>query len=347
MTLQPDDQMELPDLKGLLDWRLNNPRPIYRAVSAEPVSSKLRQQLEGWEPKRRWVSVSQLGSCAKKLAYRRESAPVERTLDARSKRVFAHGSMAEWWMCAILEDALHSSGLPWRLSEWNPQRASSIQLGSLEINGHADGLLEYNNGGEWSGRAILEVKSSNSFAFSRWCKEGLSQDDPYWWQCQGYMMAQGVDYGYFLAECKNSQALYGQWLRRDASFPERLEQHLHNANLPADMAPRQLPDRVQLVPVPSLYRRKTAKREIGSPKANHFRLPWQCIYCDYSKRCWGSLIVERLDVNWSGTPTRSLYMPDPDCADHPRGCPCVGCSMKPPPTRPTSGSIQPLSEAPC
>ena len=325
------DRRTLPDLAGIVKRRAENPRPMsagqtdrdLAAAIGMPVVRQLTKS-DSAPGGRSALRMSNLGACARKLAYRIAGTPENgRELDARSALTFSLGDMTETLLLAALRDGLEAGMGPagWAISDIQSvegQRSVSLPLGPWEIPGHPDGVLTLDGHTE----AVLEIKSSSSYGFSRADKalhEGREPWDPsesYWWQSQAYMHAVGVDWMGVLMLCKDSGALISWWQQRDSSFGFMLEDHLRRTTEGPDHAPRVLADGSPLGPSEvTFYARNGSKGPDGrpkylkgDPKPGAGKLPWQCAYCAYYRTCWGDDLEERVETDYRGRPSRGLYV---------------------------------------
>ena len=296
----------LPDLSELVKRRMESGANVTAHVQPARIANAILRQLDRDEQDPGvWLRGSNIGRCARQLAYRRTGAPEDgRELDARSRLTFALGDMAEALLTVALWDALRSDPPEadgWRLTSAHQitgQPAATFALPDGEtVPCHVDGLLRRGDD-----LAVLEVKSMSGYGFTRAEQEGWGRDESYWWQIQAYMHAYDAPRAYVLVLCKDSGALAGWWMERDGEFIDLVMRHALRARGEPNGVLRMLPDGTELEPREDLHKTR------GTPNQNHGRLPWQCAYCPFFRTCWGDALDERVTRDWRGRPSRALFL---------------------------------------
>ena len=281
-----------PGISGIL--RLLSCRHTVLRVSVRLFLTLVRQLFK--QPARHGLSASSLGSCARKLAFDLSGRETEgRVLDSRSRIVFALGDLWELWLGILLRISLQGTDFSVsHYSPFDPQKGISFKVGTHEISGHPDGVLEYRG----KPVSLIEIKSMNSFSFGRLQKEGeLRETDPYWWQVQGYMLGLNLYHTSFIVLNKDSGFLDCISIDYDPEFPVKLKRHLNRIKwIPSD-SPRELPDGRVLGPEAKL------SKKTGLPLKGHGSLPWQCVYCSHHSSCWGSSLLKSYVHDFRGPRT--------------------------------------------
>lgn len=290
------------------------------------------------------IRGSRIGECARALAYRLTDTPAAgRPIDARARMVFALGDMVEGVVTAALEDGLarDTGAGALRLREvrsGSGQSGIRLQLqipkaGAIEVPGHPDGvIIQASNG---AAVAALEVKSASSYRFDKvsalvaagvsgWRPDQLPADHRArkkliredirpgeWFQAQTYLTALELPWMGVVYCDKSSGALVSWWEPADPGFRRMISHHLAIAGAgrdPAEVAaalsegriPRRLGDGTRLEAAVDLH------KTTGRPNKKHGRLPWQCVYCSFWRKCWPGA-EERLERDWNGRSRRWIY----------------------------------------
>jgi len=199
----------------------------------------------------------------------------------------------------------------------------------VEVVGHPDGFIVVpfsracDDGTSYPTEVALlvEVKSTSSYGYDKAVealRAGRSPWGPsetYWWQGQGYLRALGVPALGVVLLGKDSGAITSWWEVPDPHFDDLLSDHLTRVLFGGapEHAPRMLGDGTLLEPAEQeVYRRSGTRKNgttytKGEPKGRSGKLPWQCTYCDHWQVCWGDEVESRVDKDWRGRPSRSLY----------------------------------------
>lgn len=249
------------------------------------------------------LRMSSLGKCARALSYGIHEVEPDERMVSRSERLFGIGDHVEAHLVEEVREVLPAG---WALRHVGRyQRPVSLTVdvpgvGPVTVWGHPDGEIEGPGV-----RAVLEVKSTNTYAFGRWKDEGWPATESYYWQHQAYLAAAGCDRGYVLALCKESAAVLGWWTHRDPEAVPAIAAHLAEAHRWPSDAHRTKPDGSALAP--KIDRHKTR----GVPNKAHGELPWECAYCPYAKTCWAAHgLVEEWGIDWRKRPKRTLRITD-------------------------------------
>tara|TARA_Y100000310_G_scaffold344772_1_gene459381 strand:+ start:4020 stop:5108 length:1089 start_codon:yes stop_codon:yes gene_type:complete len=327
-------KMTLPDLAAVVRQRLEAPMPFLNETEAEvarrlgmPIVRQLTRQ-DSAPGGYKALRMSNLGSCARSLAYRVLGVPEDgRRHDGRTKATFAMGDTAESLLLSALTDGMAAGLGPdgWQVGglrqDTGQQRVTlHVPVRGLRyrvpVDGHPDGVLKH------AGKrvALIEIKSTSSYGYSKAEEsQGWGPEESYWWQAQGYMHAAEVDWMGVLLLCKDSGAFTSFWVPRSAKYLSMLGDHLwrvldedHTGDGPdrdgRAMPARVLADGTRLEPkAVELYKRKGKWGEAGTPKRGSGALPWQCCYCSHWRPCWGDTVVSRVGEDWRGRPSMKLY----------------------------------------
>jgi hypothetical protein len=282
------------DLVQLIRDRLEVPQELVTnpdpALMGEAVLRQLKTSTYGEDSKFR---MSGLGACARELAFSYRDAPEDgRGINARARCTFAIGDMVEIFLTAALDEALATSDCGWKLEEIRGDDDGQAKVAldfevsnffvddpmEIHVPGHPDGLLTHVDGA----RAVLEIKSTSSYSFSKWDQAVRKGEDPwtpdesYYWQIQGYMHTEemNADWAYILAVGKDHGAKVGWWHKRDPQYMRMLQDHLEKVVFTSDphKVPRTMPNGDDLY---DLINEKTGE------------LYWKCRYCNFYNTCWG------------------------------------------------------------
>lgn len=267
---------------------------------AAPDLASLLSARESGRAQKVALRMSSLGKCARALSHGIAGTPTDEQYTSRTERVFGIGDIVESRLVAEIHEVIPAG---WNLRDTGEhQRAVSLVVevegvGPITLYGHPDGTIVSPSGRQ----AILEVKSTNTYAFSKWQQAPWDPSESYWWQHQAYLHAAGVGAGYVLGLCKESGALVGWWTIRDEGAVALIAAHLAEAHKPPTEAARVLPDGTPVAP--AIDRHKTH----GRPNKGHGVLPWHCGYCPYAKTCWAENgLSESWETDWRKRPKRVL-----------------------------------------
>jgi len=156
--------------------------------------------------------------CERYLWYRFRWAAAPENFDGRMLRLFETGHIEEARVVGWLRDAgcvVHdidpTTGRQWKV---------------LALNGHFKGYID----GVVEGLReapktphLLECKTHNAKSFEQLLKHGVAIAKPeHVDQMQSYMHLMGLARGYYLAKCKDNDALYGERIHYDATHAAAL-----------------------------------------------------------------------------------------------------------------------------
>ena len=302
------NSQQLPDMLAALKARLEAPAPLRSRVLAELIGRQALRQLT--EPERelkpRLPTISDLGKCARALAFKRAGAPPRGHVgDWRARLTWMTGDAVEATLLTALAESLDGTGYHLAaLGTEDRQENVTLAVRGEAIRGHPDAVLLDDDG-----IAVVSVgcKSANPYAFDLWAgaveegREPWGPDESYYWQAQGYIYALTLPAEYEIVEDKSSGAVIGWFHRRDPNYVLRLAAHLAHSRGDPSAAPRTLPDGRELVPAVDLH------KTLGTPNKGHGLLPWQCCYCPYWRTCWPAAVET---VTWYPRPKRALQIPN-------------------------------------
>lgn len=142
----------------------------------------------------------------------------KRDFEGRVLRLFRTGHLEE---PRLIED-LRRIGV--EVLEYDPETRRQWHFSA--VGGHFQGSLDAVLHGlprapkTW---ALAEFKTHNAKSFKALQTKGVEQSKPmHWAQVQTYMGLAGLERCLYLAVCKDSDALYEEWIRFDASVYERM-----------------------------------------------------------------------------------------------------------------------------
>ena len=214
----------------------------------ERIHERVNQaMLEKREKPRTYLGASILGTeCARQLWYTKfDSKEVE---DPNVLRKFKVGHYLEPMMVELFEKAGYQM--------WG---VSGEQFGFEDggIAGHADGVIKGIDGDE-NTPYLLEFKTSNSFYFKQFVKDGIAANEKYAGQVQIYMNKFKLKKCLFVVMNKDTQELYFEIVLADEYEAVRLlERGKHILTM-------------------------TEPPERHYAQANYFK----CRFCNWRKTCW-------------------------------------------------------------
>lgn len=321
----------LPDLAEITRSRMESPMPFLRE-SEEDVAKRLGMPIvrqltrtDSAPGGYKALRMSNLGSCARQLAYRMLEVPEDgRKKDGRTVAIFAMGDMVESLLLSSLTDGFDAGLGPegsWgimgiRQSTGQSRVELKIRIPGTRVpvvvHGHPDGILVKNG----KPAAAIEIKSTSSFGYNRATeaisdgREPWDESDGQWWQANGYLHATGLDYMGVLLLCKDSGAFTSWWMRRDEDFIEKVTRHIGSVVMGSDddLPGKVLANGTLLQPKEAVYYKRDGKYgKKGDIKPGGGALPWQCCYCSHYRVCWADDVDERVESDYRGRPALKLY----------------------------------------
>lgn len=205
------------------------------------------------------ITMSSLGHCARKLAYRHHGVSGA-TLDFKAKGTLDDGNMAHAQLRPWIRRGLIEGGSCYRLVD------QEKDVETHGIGGHIDGFLKHRNSkchDKGHDDMLLEVKSMNEYRFKDF-KEHGKLDFEYRCQVSGYLSSLGLYHAIILGKNKNKFDLHEQ------------EYEIEPALLNDRFA---IVDRVKVSNNPEEINKEHQPMKGGI-------LPWQCGYCPFVKLCW-------------------------------------------------------------
>lgn len=228
------------------------------------------------------IYPSQMGKkCARQLSYKYHGVEYESDMAPRTKVKFFLGDLSELGALALGKLA----GLDLGLS----QSKLDIEVNGFETHGYIDGLL-YDGDEPY----VVEAKSKGKYGFQEFEKNGFKDNPAYMTQINLYMRNLDIDKGIFLVINTDS----GHLSERVVNYNEKyIDIAKDNVDTVLKSTPDNLPERwVDLNSFKFM------------PRKGCFEIDkWQCSYCNYIDKCWGSPVKTEVI---GGKPKKRIYLKD-------------------------------------
>ena len=217
--------------------------------AAEQFKAVLRRKLSSQE-KKGSIRFSGLGRPDCQVWYKVNHHDLGEKLTPQTHMKFLYGDVLEIILLYLAKEAGH------RVED--EQREVEV----LGVKGHIDAIID---------GVLVDVKSASPFAFQKFKKEAVAEDDPFGYVAQlaGYCHATGTPKGGFLAIEKVSGEICFS----------RLAEHHILANPPEVAIERQ---KGAVASDHSPHRYPT----VPEGKSGNMKLATICSYCDFKRDCW-------------------------------------------------------------
>ena len=243
----------VPDIYGLLENLSNGePLPITEEALDETMASMKEAILHWATPRKRdtdfTVRMSNVGKPSRQMWFEKRDPNGRGSVDGATQIKFLYGHVLEEIVLMLVRMAGHNVT--------DEQKEVTVN----GIVGHMDCKI---NG------QVVDVKSASKFAFNKFMKGTLADDDPFGYlgQLAGYEKAEGTDEGGFLVINKESGELC-MYVPDDLDKPNidtKINSLLHELKLdtPPDLCYTPTPD----------------------GKKGNMQLPKGCTWCKYKHEC--------------------------------------------------------------
>ena len=217
--------------------------------AAEQFKAVLRRKLSGQE-KKGSIRFSGLGRPDCQVWYKVNQPELGDKLSPQTHMKFLYGDVLEIILLYLAKEAGHEVV--------DEQREVEV----LGVKGHIDAIID---------GVLVDVKSASPFAFQKFKKEAVAEDDPFGYVAQlaGYCHATGTPQGGFLAIEKVSGEI---------CFSRLAEQHIFDN--PPEVAIERQKGAVALAHPPYRY------PAVADGKSGNMKLATICSYCDFKRDCW-------------------------------------------------------------
>ena len=243
----------VPDIYGLLENLSNGePLPITEEALDETMASMKEAILHWATPRKRdtdfTVRMSNVGKPSRQMWFEKRDPNGRGSVDGATQIKFLYGHVLEEIVLMLVRMAGHSVT--------DEQKEVTVN----GIVGHMDCKI---NG------QVVDVKSASKFAFNKFMKGTLADDDPFGYlgQLAGYEKAEGTDEGGFLVINKESGELC-MYVPDDLDKPN------------IDTKINTLLDELKLDTPPDLCYTPTPDGKKGN-----MQLPKGCTWCKYKHEC--------------------------------------------------------------
>ena len=243
----------VPDIYGLLENLSNGePLPITEEALDETMASMKEAILHWATPRKRdtnfTVRMSNVGKPSRQMWFEKRDPNGRGSVDGATQIKFLYGHVLEEIVLMLVRMAGHSVT--------DEQKEVTVN----GIVGHMDCKI---NG------QVVDVKSASKFAFNKFMKGTLADDDPFGYlgQLAGYEKAEGTDDGGFLVINKESGELC-MYVPDDLDKPN------------IDTKINTLMDELKLDTPPDLCYTPTPDGKKGN-----MQLPKGCTWCKYKHEC--------------------------------------------------------------